>query len=58
VRASGEEGPAALTIERLTAAARRTRGSFYHRFADRDAFVRALMERWREQTIEISGKRI
>jgi AcrR family transcriptional regulator len=52
-----EEGPAALTIERLTAAAKRTRGSFYHHFADRDAFVRAMLERWREQVIEIAGKR-
>jgi AcrR family transcriptional regulator len=53
----GEEGPAALTLERLTAAAKRTRGSFYHHFSDRDAFLRALMERWREQVIEIAGKR-
>ena len=53
----GEEGPAALTIERLTAAASRTRGSFYHHFADRDAFVRAMMERWREREVEIEGKR-
>jgi AcrR family transcriptional regulator len=51
------EGPAALTIERLTAAARRTRGSFYHHFADRDAFVRALMERWRKEIVEDAGKR-
>ncbi|WP_330083781.1 helix-turn-helix domain-containing protein [Methylocystis iwaonis] len=52
-----EEGPAALTIDRLTAAARRTRGSFYHHFEDRDAFLRAMMERWRTQVIEIAGKR-
>jgi AcrR family transcriptional regulator len=52
-----EEGPGALTIERLTAAAKRTRGSFYHHFADRDAFVRAMMERWREQAIDIAGQR-
>jgi AcrR family transcriptional regulator len=52
-----EEGPGALTIERLTAASKRTRGSFYHHFEDRDAFVRAMMERWREQVIDIASKR-
>ncbi|GEM_PF-728719 len=52
-----EEGSAALTIDRLTAAAERTRGSFYHHFEDRDAFLRALMERWRAQVIDEAGKR-
>ncbi|MBY6243574.1 TetR/AcrR family transcriptional regulator [Methylosinus sp. Sm6] len=52
-----EEGSSALTIERLTAAARRTKGSFYHHFADRDAFLRALMERWRVQAIDVAGAR-
>ncbi|PWB95455.1 MULTISPECIES: TetR/AcrR family transcriptional regulator [Methylosinus] len=52
-----EEGPAALTVERLTAAARRTKGSFYHHFADRDAFLRALMERWRVQAIDVASAR-
>lgn len=56
-RLLAEEGPPALTVERLTAAAERTRGSFYHHFTDRDAFMRALMERWREQAIEAEGKR-
>ncbi len=56
-RLLAEEGPPALTIERLTAAAGRTRGSFYHHFPDRDAFVRALMARWREEAIEAAGKR-
>jgi AcrR family transcriptional regulator len=55
-RLLGEEGPGALTVERLTAAARRTRGSFYHHFEDRDAFLRALMARWREAVIDIVGK--
>ena len=49
-----EEGPAALTIERLTTAAQRTRGSFYHHFGDRDAFLRALMGRWREQEVDVA----
>ncbi len=52
-----EEGSAALTIDRLTAAAKRTRGSFYHHFEDRDAFLRAMMERWRAQVIDEAGKR-
>ncbi len=52
-----EEGRAALTIDRLTAVAQRTRGSFYHHFEDRDAFVRAMMERWRTQVIDEAGKR-
>lgn len=52
-----EEGPAALTIDRLTAAAKRTRGSFYHHFEDRDAFLRGMMERWRTQVIDEAGKR-
>ena len=56
-RLLAEEGPPALTVERLTVAAEHTRGSFYHHFTDRDAFVRALMERWREQAIEVEGKR-
>lgn len=56
-RLLAEEGPAALTIERLTAAAKRTRGSFYHHFEDRDTFVRAMMERWREQIVEDAAKR-
>jgi len=56
-RLLAEEGAAALTIERLTAAARRTRGSFYHHFADRDAFVKAMMERWRSEVIDVWGLR-
>ncbi|HMK88996.1 MAG TPA: helix-turn-helix domain-containing protein [Methylocystis sp.] len=56
-RLLGQEGPSALTLERLTAAAGRTRGSFYHHFTDRDAFVRALMQRWREREIVIEGQR-
>jgi AcrR family transcriptional regulator len=52
-----EEGPGALTIERMTQAARRTRGSFYHHFADRDAFLRALMLRWRTEVVDEVGRR-
>ncbi|WP_395644862.1 TetR/AcrR family transcriptional regulator [Terricaulis sp.] len=40
------EGPEALTLERVTAAARKTRGSFYHHFEDHAAFLAALGARW------------
>jgi len=50
------DGPSALTLESLCAAAGRTRGSFYHHFADHDAFIEALMKRWQwlhtDQVIE------
>lgn len=39
-------GPEALTLERVTAAAGKTRGSFYHHFEDHAAFLAALAERW------------
>lgn len=55
-RLLAEEGPQALTIERLTAAAKRTKGSFYHHFADRHAFVRAILLRWREHVVVDMGK--
>ncbi len=42
-----KDGAAGLTVEQLCAAADRTRGSFYHHFADHDAFVQALMEHWK-----------
>ncbi|MGE0044213.1 MAG: TetR/AcrR family transcriptional regulator [Hyphomonadaceae bacterium] len=61
------EGPEALTIERMTDAAKKTRGSFYHHFADHAAFLRALGVRWLEEdtqgvialaeTARLSGKR-
>lgn len=46
------EGPEALTLERLTAAARKTRGSFYHHFPDHDAFLAALAAHWRKTSVE------
>lgn len=48
----GAEGPEALTLERLCAEARRTRGSFYHHFESRDAFVAALLEHWTKSHTE------
>lgn len=55
-RLLAEEGPAGLVIERLTEAAKRTRGSFYHHFASRDAFLAALMEHWRDKVIEAAAQ--
>lgn len=46
------EGPRALTLESLCAAAGRTRGSFYHHFRDHTAFLDALAERWRTRHTE------
>ena len=45
-------GPAGLTVENLCAAARRTRGSFYHHFADHGAFIAALLQRWQQTMTE------
>ncbi|NWG54123.1 MAG: TetR/AcrR family transcriptional regulator [Hydrogenophilaceae bacterium] len=60
-------GPEALTLERLTDAAKKTRGSFYHHFEDHRAFLEALGECWLERETDepialaeaarLSGKR-
>ncbi|MCG7561561.1 TetR/AcrR family transcriptional regulator [Pseudoalteromonas sp. McH1-42] len=42
-------GPDALTIDRLCARKKVTKGSFYHHFKNRQAFVDALMTYWYEQ---------
>ncbi|PZO51143.1 MAG: hypothetical protein DCF16_11750 [Alphaproteobacteria bacterium] len=47
-------GAEAMTLERLTAAAKKTRGSFYHHFEDMDAYLGALGEHW--LALEIDGK--
>lgn len=44
-----DAGPVALTVDALTAAAAKTRGSFYHHFTDRDAFLAAMMAHWHSQ---------
>ncbi len=50
-------GPAGLTIDQLCGAASRTRGSFYHHFADHDAFLTSLLEWWKvRNTDEIIHK--
>ncbi|WOI53390.1 TetR/AcrR family transcriptional regulator [Parvularcula sp. LCG005] len=40
-------GPDSLKIERLCEVAGRSKGSFYHHFHDQQAFIDALLERWR-----------
>jgi AcrR family transcriptional regulator len=50
------EGPEALNIERLTQAAARTRGSFYHHFNGRDAFLAALTQHWRSTAVEAEAR--
>lgn len=47
-----QHGPEALTLERLTEAAKKTRGSFYHHFEHHEAFLAALADRWRETGTE------
>ncbi len=48
-----ERGPDALTLEVLTAAAGRTRGSFYHHFRDREVYLSELVARWRAETLKV-----
>jgi len=52
------EGPAALTIERMTEHAGKTRGSFYHHFESRDAFLSALVEDWQASSLSALAKRL
>lgn len=52
LKALGEGGPEALTIEALCARAGRTRGSFYHHFETIDAYLAALAGHWSEQYTE------
>jgi AcrR family transcriptional regulator len=61
------QGPEALTVERLTDAAGKTRGSFYHHFEDQQAYLAALGAYWLAREIDdkiaeidrarLSGKR-
>ena len=54
----GREGPEALTLDRMTAAADRTRGSFYHHFSSREAYLAALMDWWRQRATESLAARV
>ena len=51
-----EAGPPALGLDALCAAAGRTKGSFYHHFPRTEAFVDALVARWRERTTDRIGE--
>jgi AcrR family transcriptional regulator len=50
------EGPGALSLDRLSAAAGRTKGSFYHHFQSRDDFLAALVDRWRETVVDAAAR--
>lgn len=52
------EGPGALTLERLTEAASKTRGSFYHHFKSRDAFLTAMIEAWQSTSLASLATRL
>ncbi|MBI5069548.1 MAG: TetR family transcriptional regulator [Deltaproteobacteria bacterium] len=47
-----DEGVEALTVDRLCAALRRTKGSFYHHFRDLDGYLAALLRRWEAELTE------
>lgn len=47
-----EEGPGGLTVARLCERAGLTRGSLYHHFADHDALLRGVLERWADSYTE------
>jgi len=47
-----EHGHSAVTIERLTAATAKTRGSFYHHFGSMETFVVRLVADWQERNTE------
>ncbi|HER26507.1 MAG TPA: TetR/AcrR family transcriptional regulator [Rhodospirillales bacterium] len=46
----GDAGVCGLSIERICAFAGKTRGSFYHHFADHNEFVVAVLEHWQKSS--------
>ncbi len=42
-----DEGPSALTVDRVCRAMGRTKGSFYHHFSDIDRYHEAILAAWR-----------
>lgn len=52
------EGPGALTLERMTKSAGKTRGSFYHHFKSRDAFLIAMIEAWQSTSLTSLAARL
>jgi AcrR family transcriptional regulator len=55
-RLLSEEGLEAMSLERLTEAAGRTKGSFYHHFGSRDDFLAALTQHWRDTAVEAAAR--
>ena len=55
-----EQGDAALTVEKLCTALSRTKGAFYHHFADFEAFQAELLARWEheltDRPISVAGQ--
>jgi AcrR family transcriptional regulator len=49
LRQLATRGPSRIAIEHLCRAAGKTRGSFYHHFADHDGFIDAMLVRWAER---------
>ncbi|MCP3942970.1 MAG: TetR/AcrR family transcriptional regulator [Desulfobacteraceae bacterium] len=48
------KGAAGLTIEKLTQGLKKTKGSFYHHFKNKNDYFQQLLEQWEEQqSIEI-----
>jgi len=45
-------GPAALRIDALCAAAKRTKGSYYHHFSGREDFTAELLDHWEQKLTE------
>ncbi|HSW31343.1 MAG TPA: TetR/AcrR family transcriptional regulator [Longimicrobiales bacterium] len=51
-RILSEKGDGALTVDALCARLDRSKGSFYHHFAGREAFVEALLGAWEKQVTD------
>lgn len=56
VKVLGELGPEGLTVNRLCTRLGVTKGSFYHHFADFDAFVVQLLSAWAGTTQRFIGE--
>ncbi len=52
LRELSRRGPKALRVDDLCRAARKTKGSFYHHFADAEAFRSEMFEHWRQRHTE------
>ena len=47
-----DEGIGALTVDRLCAVQKKTKGSFYHHFRDLEAYLAELLARWEDDLTE------